>query len=230
MRSLKKRYELENAFLKSAKTGDVKKTLSAYYEFVRFMQELVRMPDRLRDLKDLGVTLNSLLRKSAEEAGVHPYYIDTFSNQKIARLEQCGSAVQVQSFQRELIVGYCELIQQYALSHYSPPVQRAVFLIQSGLSEDLSLSAVAERLNLNRTYLSDLFCKETGQTLSAFVLARRIQHAQYLLSSTPLQIQDIAWEVGIGDANYFSRLFKRETGYTPRAYRNLQEGKGKTVG
>ena len=222
MRILEKRYEMEDAFLKAAMTGDEKQTLSRYYEFVRsFTQDLVRMPDILRDRKDLGITLNSLLRKSAQEAGVHPYYIDAFSNRNVARLEHCGSLSQVHSFFRELIVGYCELIRQYGLSHYSKPVQQAILLIHSKLGEDLSLASVARQLNLNRSYLSTLFRKETGRTLSAYVLDRRIGAARHYLSTTPLSVQDIAWKVGIPDANYFTRLFKRETGYTPRDYREL---------
>ena len=213
---------LESAFLRAAVTGDLKQTLSAHYRFVRFSSELSRMPDRLRDRKDLGITLNTLLRKAAEEAGVHPFYIDAFSNGNVVRPEQCSNTVQFSILCREIVTGYCELIQQYALNPFSQPVQDAFFLIQSDLSSDLSLAAIAEKLNLNRSCFSNLFTRETGKTLSAYVLEKRVQRAQHLLSSTPLTVQDIAWEVGIPDANYFTRLFKRETGYSPRSFRELK--------
>jgi AraC-like DNA-binding protein len=218
-RNLEKRYALENSLLSAVETGDVNAALSSFYRFVRFSSGLARMPDRLRDKKDLVITLNTLLRKAAERAGVHPYYIDAFSNSRVAKLEQCSNTIQVDSFGRDQVTGYCELIQQYALNPYSKPIRDAIFLIQSDLSADLSLAAIAERLNLTHSYLSNLFCKEVGQTLSAFVLGKRIRRAQHLLTTTPLSIQDIAWEVGIPDANYFTRLFKRETGETPRKYR-----------
>ena len=218
--SLQKRYELENDFLRAVVTGDTKAALSAHYKFVRFVNRLDRMPDRLRDRKDLAVTLNTLLRKAAEEAGVHPFYIDSFSNANVVRVEQCVNEIQLNGLTRELVAGYCELIQQYALNSYSKPVKDAVAIIQSDLTADLSLTAVAERLNLNRSYLSTIFCKETGKTLGAYVLEKRIHRARHLLTSTPLSIQEIAWEVGIPDANYFTRLFKRETGITPKKYRD----------
>ena len=218
-RNLEKRYALENSLLSAVETGDVNVALSSFYRFVRFSSDLVRMPDRLRDKKDLGITLNTLLRKAAERAGVHPFYIDAFSNSRVAKLEQCSNAIQVDSFSRDQVASYCELIQQYALNLYSTPIRDAIFLIQSDLSADLSLAAIAEKLHLTHSYLSNLFCKEVGQTLSAFVLEKRIRRAQHLLTTTPLSIQDIAWEVGIPDANYFTRLFKRETGKTPRKYR-----------
>lgn len=123
------------------------------------------------------------------------------------------------TFKRSLISGYCELIRRFAMNAYSQHVQRTIALILSDLSADLSLAAIAEKLNLARSYLSSLFCKEVGMNLSDYVLDKRISHARHLLATTPLSIQDIAWQVGIDDANYFSRLFKRETGYTPRKYR-----------
>lgn len=223
---VQKRYELENALLSAVRIGDTKASLAAHSRFLRYCGKLSRMPDRLRDVKDLSITLNTLLRKSAEDAGVHPYYIDSFSNANVVRLEQCGNEIQLASVGRDLVTGYCELIRQYALSHYSKPVQEAVFLIQSDLTADLSLTAIAEKLNLNHSYLSTLFCRETGKPLSAYVLEKRIRRARRLLVTTPLSIQEIAWEIGIPDANYFTRLFKRETGVTPRKYR--EDSKGNT--
>ena len=217
--SLETRYTLENEMLRTVRTGNVTAALAAHQKFIDFAGSLSRMPDRLRDRKDLCITLNTILRKTAEDAGVHPFYIDAFSNANVLRIEQCVNDIQLSSTGKDLVEGYCQLIQQYALSPYSSPVQDALFLIQTDLAGDLSLTALAERLNLNRSYLSSLFCKEVGKTLSAYVLEKRILRAQHLLSSTPLSIQEIAWEVGIPDANYFARLFKRETGMTPKRCR-----------
>lgn len=216
---IRQRYELENEFLRAVMAGDAKGALTAQYRFARFASSLSRMPDRLRDRKDLGITLNTLLRKAAEEAGVHPYYIDACSNANVIRLEQCSNEIQLSRLYQEFVERYCELIRQYALEPYSKPVQDAIYLIQSDLSADLSLTALAEKLDLDRSYLSALFSREVGKPLSAYVLEKRILRAQHLLITTPLSIQEIAWELGIPDANYFARLFKRETGATPRQYR-----------
>lgn len=216
---IENRYARENDFLKAVMTGDSKLALQAHTRFAQFGREVIRMPDRLRDKKDLGISLNTLLRKTAEDAGVHPFYIDALSNANVVRLENVSNEIEFGRTCRELVEDYCDLIHQYALKSFSKPVQDAIFLIQSDLSSDLTLSAIAEKLNLNRSYLSTLFCKEVGQTLSAYILEKRIRRAQHLLSITPLSIQEIAWEVGIPDANYFARLFKRETGVTPKRHR-----------
>lgn len=217
--NVRRRYELENIFLKAVLGGNTQEALHAFNNFMNFVNELIRMPDRLRDMKDLCITHNTLLRKAAEEAGVPPLYIDAYSNSNIARIEQCANEIETDGIYRELIEGYCELIRNHALNAYSELIQNAILIINASLQDDLSLTAVADRLNVTRTYLSTRFCKETGHTLSAYVLDKRLSKARHLLASTPLSVQEIAWEVGISDPNYFSRLFRRENGISPKEYR-----------
>lgn len=223
------RYDLENEFLRKVKTGNIREALSAYYRFIQSFQNnhnfksgFYRMQDQLRDAKDIAVTLNTLLRKAAEESGVPPFFIDSFSNSSILRIEQFRTTEELRFFYPDLIAGYCNLVQEYALNHYAPQIQSAMRIIQSDLSADLSLSAVAAKLNLNRNYLSDLFRRETGESFSAYVLKKRVQQAKHLLATTPLPVQDIACAVGIPDASYFARLFRRETGHSPKYFRGKQ--------
>ena len=75
-------------------------------------------------------------------------------------------------------------------------------------------------LGVNASYLSTLFKKETGKTLTEYVNGKRIEYAIFLLNSTQLQIQAIAQYCGISDVNYFTRLFKTAVGKTPKEYRD----------
>ena len=83
----------------------------------------------------------------------------------------------------------------------------------------IGVSDIAEALALERSYFSSLFKKETGQTLTDYVNHRRIDYACHLLTTTRLQIQTVAQHCGIVDVQYFSKIFKRLTGKTPKAYR-----------
>lgn len=179
-----------------------------------------RLSNNLRDKKDLTITLNTLMRKAAELAGVHPIHIDSFSNRSIQQIEQLASIEQCRALQRKLALGYCRLVKKYSLKGYSLPIQKAVTYVTTDLSADLSLKALAKRLNVTSSYLSSLFRKEMGMTLTDYVNQQRIAHAQYLLLNTSVPIKAIAQQCGIADLNYFVRMFKRAAGVTPKVYRD----------
>ena len=130
------------------------------------------------------------------------------------------SVEQCQSFQRRLALGYCRLVRKYSTSGYSLPVQKVITCITTDLSADLGLKALAGKLNVTPSYLSSLFRKETGMTLTDYVNQQRIAHAQHLLLNTSFPIKSIAQQCGIADLNYFVRMFKRAAGVTPKVYRD----------
>jgi len=178
-----------------------------------------RMGDPIRDLKNYCIICNTLLRKAAEQGGVHPVYLDSVSSDFAQKIESSHSIESAQVLMRDMITSYCRLVKKYATKHYSSVVQRTITYIDTDLSADLSLSALAAFQKVNPSYLSSLFKRETGETLTEHVNKKRIAYAVQLLQSTKLQISSIAQHCGISDVNYFSKLFKKYTGLTPREFR-----------
>ncbi len=88
-------------------------------------------------------------------------------------------------------------------------------------AEELTVSILAERAHLNRNYFSKLFTTHVGMTPQRFLSRLRMEKAKELLRYTELMVGEIAAAVGITDALYFSRTFKRYTGYSPSEYRYL---------
>ena len=111
------------------------------------------------------------------------------------------------------------LVKNHSMKGYSLLIRKALTHIDSDLTADLSLKSLAELLGVNSSYLSTLFKKETGSTLTEYVNRKRVEHAIFLLNSTNLQIQEIAAACGIPDVNYFTKIFKKQVGNTPKEYR-----------
>lgn len=216
---IEERYELENATLNAVANGNESKALASC---ARWTAHVIpqRLANELRDSKDYMITLNTLLRKTVEQAGVHPIHIDSVSNRNIQLIEQLSSIEQCRSFRSKMIRSYCLLVRKHNLKDYSLLTQKIITYVDTELCADLSLKALSERLSVNASYLSTLFKKEMGMSLTDFVNHRRISHAQKLLISTEMPIKSVALKCGIPDVYYFSRLFKRITGTTPKAYRN----------
>ena len=216
---IEERYRAENAVLTAIGHGNETQAMESVKKLVN-LGIPPRLADTLRDRKDLTITLNSLMRKAAEQAGVNPIHIDSFSNQSVRQIEELESVEQCQSFQRRLALGYCRLVRKYSTSGYSLPVQKVITCITTDLSADLGLKALAGKLNVTPSYLSSLFRKETGMTLTDYVNQQRIAHAQHLLLNTSFPIKSIAQQCVIADLNYFVRMFKRAAGVTPKVYRD----------
>ena len=86
-------------------------------------------------------------------------------------------------------------------------------------ASDWDLSELAALFYINSSYLSHIFKKKTGKTLSMYIEDLRIQNACTLLSNTDLPIGEIAAAVGYSDPNYFAKRFRKKVGTSPASYR-----------
>ena len=91
--------------------------------------------------------------------------------------------------------------------------------IDEHLAEKLSRTDIAAYVSLNENYLSRLFHKEVGCSISDYILKKRVNMAKKLLLSTKLSVSAIGERVGYDTTTYFIRLFKREVGKTPKDFR-----------
>lgn len=97
--------------------------------------------------------------------------------------------------------------------------QAAAFIDEHFSDEKLSLNQVAREVNISPNYLSAMFSQEMGCTFVEYVTARRMERARELLRSSELRSGEVAAAVGYKDPHYFSFLFKKTQGCTPRDYR-----------
>ena len=114
---------------------------------------------------------------------------------------------------------YCHLVRKHSVMKYSSAVRKAILIIESDISSEISVSELAQSQGLSLGYFSTLFKKETGKSVSDFIREKRMKRASHLLRTTDLQIQTVAEKCGILDLRYFSKLFKREYGIPPKLYR-----------
>lgn len=105
------------------------------------------------------------------------------------------------------------------MSSYSDPIRQILVTIDASLTGDLSLKRFASELFLNTSYLSTLFKKEVGMTPDGLRQRQPYRIRQEAAAQYPPPVQDVAAACGIPDVHYFTRLFRRITGMTPREWR-----------
>ncbi len=93
------------------------------------------------------------------------------------------------------------------------------YIRKNYFAPDLSVKILAEHIYLTPTYLSSLFKKETGMTISEYIIKVRIDKSKELLLNPQIKLFEIARKVGYSDANYYSKAFSKQTGMTPSTFR-----------
>lgn len=97
-------------------------------------------------------------------------------------------------------------------------VKDAKRYIHEHFREKINLSDVAEAVGISYGHLSKCFKQVEGNSFNSYLMEVRIDEAKRLMREDNLPISEIAYEVGIGDPNYFSKCFKKQTGLTPKEY------------
>lgn len=92
--------------------------------------------------------------------------------------------------------------------------------IRVNISQEMSLSSIANHFGLNASYLSRVFKEEQGISVKSYILSIKLDFAKRMLTTTNLPINEVAEQSFFYDAKHFMRLFKQKNGITPTQYRN----------
>lgn len=91
--------------------------------------------------------------------------------------------------------------------------------IEKNFKKDIMLKDVANYVNLSTSYLSKFFKKNLNINFNEYITNRRIEEAKKILTYTDVTVNELTFNIGYSEPNYFCRVFKKETGMTPIEYR-----------
>ena len=134
--------------------------------------------------------------------------------QRVATLE--GS----KAYAAETVGKLAWLCYRHENIRYSEEIQHAKEFIRANYHDNnISLHVVAEEVGFSPNHFSTIFSQETGQTFVEYLTQVRLEAAKALLRQSGSRMSDIAFAVGYSEPHYFSYLFKKHVGMTPRDYR-----------
>lgn len=105
------------------------------------------------------------------------------------------------------------------IAYSNPAIIKIIKYINSTITKDISLSYIANKLNLNYYYVSNMFTKEVGMSFSSYIIDKRLNMAKKLLENDSSKIYEIAKNVGFNDTKHFIKSFKKMFNETPTEYR-----------
>lgn len=110
-------------------------------------------------------------------------------------------------------------LQEYRKKELKGLILKATQYIEENYSGNITLDDVARYVNMSYHYFSKFFKESTGKNFVDYLTDRRMEKARQLLKETGMNIKAVSREIGYGDPNYFSKIFKKYTGLTPTEYR-----------
>ncbi len=220
------RYALQNELLHLVENGQTEEALDILSQIIIDVEGRAKTP--LRSLKNLGLVLNTSLRIAAERGGVSPYQLHTKSNKFAIIIEDISNIQSIMQIQKDMVISYCKLVNRANTRGLSKPIMDAVHYIDNHLDRKISLLEISQHANINDSHLSRQFKKETGKTVTEYINEKKILRAKYYLENTNHSITEVSVMCGFENHNYFSKIFKEKTGYTPREYQKNIPPKEKT--
>ena len=158
------------------------------------------------------------------QGGMNPTDAFNASDLYIRKMDVLNNIDEIRALREDMMTFYSDAMREIHRQMQLPrSVTRAMDYVEAHLHDKLSLKEIAEYAGLAPAYLSDLFRRETGITLSSYILKRRIKAAKNMLRYSDQKVAEIAEILAFSNASHFQRAFKKETGRTPNQYRRFAD-------
>lgn len=211
-------YFLEKKLINQIKTCDENGALNTLKE-INLLNRAVLAKDPLRSIKDSIICSCTFFTRAVIEAGVFPDIAFTYSDTFIQEIEKMNGISEVRSYEEDIVKQFIKLVKENTSAKYSHPVFDAMQYINNNLTQKLSLEDIAKHAFVHPNYLSSLFKKETGCSITSFIARRRIEESMYFVAYTDYEIADIASFYHFCNQGYYCTLFKKYLCISPNDYR-----------
>ncbi|SEH44502.1 AraC-type DNA-binding protein [Halobacillus karajensis] len=208
-------------FIDLFKKGDIK-TIEEY----QLYREKVVKDSNIRSWKNQMIRLVSELGYICVGQGAVQDEVDSLCDFYITFLETKETLDDLKSLELNILQSFLDRLNKVGdFPHNSPLVERAQRYIFQNLTTNLTLKGIAEILNVNPNYLSGVFTKERGVSITQFINQQRIKEAKELLCITQHSLMDISLLLGYNSQSYFTRVFKSIEGIGPKEFRQKYRSK-----
>ena len=215
-------YDPEQDFYFAIKSGNIAQVKTATEVPFYAKEGLGRLStNELQHFKYHFAINAALVARYCMEAGMEMSLAFSISDLYINKADKCRSKEEIADLHRTMCLEYCRLMNNYNKKNiYSRPIVKCIDYIYDHLNERIKASDLSSFTGLSLSYLSKLFKSETGETISGFILDRKLDTAQNMLINSDYSLSQIAVMLSFPSQSYFTEVFKKKYNMTPLNYRN----------
>lgn len=192
----------------------------------KFIDEVFAFPpavlagnDEIRSVKNNFIGVSSIICNIAISGGADYEIAKTLSDDYIRTVEKLYTMENIINLFKKMFISFTKLVSKHSNPNCSKAVHDAIQYICSHYTETITLEMLASHVNLSTSYFSEIFKKQTEMSLRDYINKIRIDESKYLLLNTTLSILEVSVAIGFEYQNYFTKVFKKFVGITPKEYR-----------
>ncbi|WP_278883876.1 AraC family transcriptional regulator [[Ruminococcus] torques] len=176
--------------------------------------------DVLRNYKYMFVASITLVTRFAIEGGMDDEMAYNISDLYIQKMDKCTTKKELDTIYEDMWIFFTNKMSEiHKFNIYSKPILKCIDYIHNRLHEQLTIKELADLVNLNPNYLSALFKRETGQSITEYIRNMRLDAAKNMLKYSDISYAEIASILNFSSQSHFTKVFREKTGYTPKEYR-----------
>ena len=212
-------YERENAFFHSVRDGNIEE-VRRLFEPLDNDQLGTLSNDALRNIKYHFVVTIALLTRYSIEGGMETETAYNLSDVYIRAVDVSSDMAEIKYLHQQAVEDFTLRMSLIKRADTYPKALRLCFdYIYDNLHTKITLEKLAQKVDLSPAYLSKLFHKEVGMTVSEYIMKKRIEAAQNMLKFSDHSCLDISNYLCFSSESHFIQAFKKVTGCTPKQYR-----------
>ncbi len=211
-------YVLEMQLLELIKKADYEKAKNILDE-INKLERANLAKDSLRSLKNSLIGSCTIFTRAIITNGVSPETAFNLSDVYIRQIEETNDKKKLEELEYEMLYSFIEELKKEKKLFYHLTINKALEYIHHHIFDQLSLELIAQKLDLNSAYLSNLFKSEVGITITEYINRAKVEDSKYFLIHSNLPIPEVASLFNFCNQSYYTKIFKKYTNLTPKEYR-----------
>lgn len=210
---------LEQTIMSFVRHGDTA-ALNEWLKNAPAIRPGILSSDTLRQLKNTFIVTATLVSRAAIRGGMDVNDALSLSDAYIQKNEMLFSVESIVNLQYHMVLDYTERVEKLRLGKTPTKLTTDIAnYVQKHLTEPIDIEALSNAMFISRTHLAVKFKKETGMTLTEFILKEKIEESKRLLRYTDKPISAISAYLGFSSQSHLANVFRKYANSSPNEYR-----------
>jgi len=177
----------------------------------------------IRSEKNSLIALCTVLARAAIKGGVYTEDAFDMSDAVIRNIETLNTLPELKKYEYEIVHIFTDLVNNTTESKYEYPISKIVDYIYENITSKITVNDLCTITHLSADYISRLFNQKVGMSITDYIQRKKVEASKSFLLYKDISITDIAAIFDFCNHGYYSKVFKKHTGYSPVEFRKLNK-------